>query len=120
MKYRFIQKIWNSDTIDKKSKITEGYKSLFFLHEKKTLEMEKLGTAMNTLLQIVIYMNETSNIHSLTIPQSRARDIHLFSQMEIMKIIKKDNPRNTAMKFKSLLAVAYSSQNQGLITYNIF
>ena len=39
MKYRFIQKMWNSDNIDKKSKITEGHKSLFWFHEKKVFEI---------------------------------------------------------------------------------
>jgi len=66
---------------------------------------------MNTLLQIVINRNEASKIHSPTNPLGRVRDIHKFNQRRIMIIIKRDNLRNTAMKFKSPLAVAYSSEN---------
>ena len=119
MQYRFVQKFWNSDNIDKKSKITDGYKSLFGCHEQKIFKMENLATAMNTLLQIVININETAQIPPPTIPQSRARDLQEFSQREIMKIIRADNLQNTAKKFKSLLAAAYSSQNSGLIIHNI-
>ena len=86
MQYRFDQKFWNCDNIDKKNIIADGYKSLFGCQERKIFEIKNLATAINTLLQIVININDTAQIPPPTIPQSRAREINGFSQREIRKL----------------------------------
>ena len=73
---------------------------------------------MNLLIDIIINTPYTEQMPPSAIPQSRARDLNGFSQREIMKIIKRDNLRVTAICFKTLLHHSYNSENSSLLFHN--
>ena len=72
---------------------------------------------MGLLINTIINLPNINNLQTPNVPYSRARNLNRFSQREIMKTIKAENYKETALNLNKLLESAYKTEGKEILLH---
>ena len=107
----------NETKDEKKIKIEEGFKTLYGHNKNKQININLMYSAMAQLLDMIIDNPSSEQLTPPNIPYSKARDLNGWSQREIMKIIKGNNLKETALNFKIIIKQVFEADKGELFLH---